>query len=122
MSASSATLPDCKHNTRYRGNCVVIAGEELFAADIPEEVLAQARAAHPEALRRFAGDPGLLRSQGNLLHGRGRYAEAAEAYRAALARRPEHRSLLQNLSDSLRRAGRADEAVAAARQAIEAAP
>jgi len=34
--------------TRYRGKCICIAGEELFAADTPEEALALARAAHPE--------------------------------------------------------------------------
>jgi hypothetical protein len=33
---------------RYRGKCICIAGEELFVADTPEEVLAQAKAAHPE--------------------------------------------------------------------------
>jgi hypothetical protein len=34
--------------TYYRGKCVVIAGEELFAADTPEEAWALATAAHPE--------------------------------------------------------------------------
>src|SRR2546425_8453388 len=34
--------------TRYRGKCICVAGEELFVADTPEEVIAQARAAHPE--------------------------------------------------------------------------
>jgi len=34
--------------THYRGKCICVAGEELFIADTPEEVLAQARAAHPE--------------------------------------------------------------------------
>src|SRR5437868_18094 len=34
--------------TRYRGKCVVIAGEELFAADIPEEAWGLAATAHPE--------------------------------------------------------------------------
>ena len=34
--------------THYRGKCVVIAGEELFAADTPEEAWAMATAAHPE--------------------------------------------------------------------------
>ena|SRR5437762_2500250 len=33
---------------KHRGRCLCIAGEELFVADTPEEVLAQARAAHPE--------------------------------------------------------------------------
>jgi hypothetical protein len=33
---------------RHRGKCICIAGEELFVADTPKEVLAQARAAHPE--------------------------------------------------------------------------
>src|SRR5262245_39131083 len=34
--------------TRHRGKCICVAGEELFVAASPEEVLAQARAAHPE--------------------------------------------------------------------------
>jgi hypothetical protein len=34
--------------TQYRGKCTCVAGEELFIADTPEEVLAQARTAHPE--------------------------------------------------------------------------
>ena len=34
--------------SRYRGKCVVIAGEELFAADTPEDAWALANAAHPE--------------------------------------------------------------------------
>ncbi len=34
--------------TQYRGKCICVAGEELFIADTPEEVLAQARTAHPE--------------------------------------------------------------------------
>jgi len=34
--------------SRYRGKCVVIAGQELFAADAPEEAWALATAAHPE--------------------------------------------------------------------------
>ena len=34
--------------TQYRGKCICVAGEELFVADTPEEVLAQARTAHPE--------------------------------------------------------------------------
>ena len=33
---------------RYRGKCICIAGEELFVADTPEEVMALASAAHPE--------------------------------------------------------------------------
>ena len=33
---------------RHRGKCICVAGEELFIADTPEDVLAQARAAHPE--------------------------------------------------------------------------
>jgi hypothetical protein len=32
----------------HRGKCICIAGEELFVADTPEEVLALAKAAHPE--------------------------------------------------------------------------
>jgi hypothetical protein len=38
---------------RYRGKCICIAGEELFVADTPEEVLALASAAHPEDDGRF---------------------------------------------------------------------
>jgi hypothetical protein len=33
---------------RNRGKCICIAGEELFVADTPEEVLALAKAAHPD--------------------------------------------------------------------------
>jgi len=33
---------------RYRGKCICIAGEELFVADMSEEVLALATAACPE--------------------------------------------------------------------------
>ena len=33
---------------RYRGKCIFIAGEELCVADTSEEVLALAKAAHPE--------------------------------------------------------------------------
>jgi hypothetical protein len=32
----------------YRGNCICVAGEELFVADTPEQALALAAAAHPE--------------------------------------------------------------------------
>lgn len=39
--------------SRYRGKCICIAGEELFAADTPEEALALATAAHPEDEGRF---------------------------------------------------------------------
>jgi len=34
--------------TRYRGKCICIAGEELFIADTPREVIALADAKHPE--------------------------------------------------------------------------
>ena len=34
--------------TGYRGKCICVAGEELFVADRPEEVVALATAAHPE--------------------------------------------------------------------------
>jgi hypothetical protein len=37
----------------YRGKCICIAGEELFVADTPEEVLALATVAHPEDDGRF---------------------------------------------------------------------
>jgi len=33
---------------RARGKCICIAGEELFIADTPEEVMALATAAHPD--------------------------------------------------------------------------
>jgi hypothetical protein len=33
---------------RHRGKCVCVAGEELFVADTPEQVMALAKAAHPE--------------------------------------------------------------------------
>jgi hypothetical protein len=33
---------------RYRGKFVCVAGEELFVADTPSEVLVLARTAHPE--------------------------------------------------------------------------
>src|SRR5262249_14355865 len=34
--------------TQHWGKCICIAGQELFVADTPEEVLALAKAAHPE--------------------------------------------------------------------------
>jgi hypothetical protein len=34
--------------SRYRGKCICIAGEELFVADTPQEVIGLASAAHPE--------------------------------------------------------------------------
>src|SRR2546426_3431855 len=37
----------------HRGKCLCIAGQELFVADTAEEVLALARAAHPEDDGRF---------------------------------------------------------------------
>ena len=37
----------------HRGKCVCIAGEELFVADTPEQVLAAAVAAHPGDDGRF---------------------------------------------------------------------
>lgn len=33
---------------KYRGKCICIAGEELFAAETPEEVLVQAKATYPD--------------------------------------------------------------------------
>lgn len=39
--------------SRYRGKCICIAGEELFVADTPEEVIALAAAAHPEDNGKF---------------------------------------------------------------------
>ena len=38
---------------RHRGKCLCIAGQELFVADTPEEVLALATAAHPDDDGRF---------------------------------------------------------------------
>jgi hypothetical protein len=35
-------------HARHKGNCICVAGEELFVAESPQEVLALARAAHPE--------------------------------------------------------------------------
>lgn len=34
--------------SQHRGKCICIAGEELFVADNPKEVVALATAAHPE--------------------------------------------------------------------------
>jgi hypothetical protein len=34
--------------SRHRGKCIAVAGQELFVADTPEEVMAQAQSAHPE--------------------------------------------------------------------------
>jgi len=34
--------------SQYRGKCICVAGQELFVADEPEAVVAQARAAHPD--------------------------------------------------------------------------
>lgn len=39
--------------TTHRGECICIAGEELFVADPPEEVLALATTAHPHDYGRF---------------------------------------------------------------------
>src|SRR5438105_4380571 len=39
--------------TAHRGKCICIAGEELFVADTPEEVLTMAIAAHPDDDGRF---------------------------------------------------------------------
>jgi hypothetical protein len=38
---------------RYRGKCICIAGEDLFVADAPEEVLELVTAAHPDDDGRF---------------------------------------------------------------------
>ena len=43
-----SSLESIKSHRQYRGKCICVADEELFIADTPEEVLAQARAAHPE--------------------------------------------------------------------------
>jgi hypothetical protein len=40
-------------HARHRGKCLCIAGQELFVADTPAEVLALAHAAHPEDDGRF---------------------------------------------------------------------
>jgi hypothetical protein len=34
--------------TNYRGKCICVAGQELFAADTITEAVATAKAAHPE--------------------------------------------------------------------------
>jgi hypothetical protein len=34
--------------THHRGKCIVVAGQELFVADTPEEAWARAGKAHPE--------------------------------------------------------------------------
>jgi hypothetical protein len=39
--------------SQHRGKCICIAGEELFIADKAEDVLALARAAHPQDDGRF---------------------------------------------------------------------
>lgn len=39
--------------SQYRGKCICIAGEEIFAADTPEEVIALGTSAHPEDEGRF---------------------------------------------------------------------
>jgi len=42
--------------TRHRGKCICVAGEELFVADTPREVISLAETAHPDddgALLRF---------------------------------------------------------------------
>jgi hypothetical protein len=39
--------------TAHRGRCICVAGQELFVGETPEEVLAQAAAAHPEDNGRF---------------------------------------------------------------------
>jgi hypothetical protein len=38
---------------KYRGKCICVAGQELFVADTPKEVLDQAIAAYPEDDGRF---------------------------------------------------------------------
>jgi hypothetical protein len=38
---------------RYRGRCLCIAGEEVFAGDSASDVLSQAAAAHPDDQGRF---------------------------------------------------------------------
>jgi len=37
----------------HRGKCICIAGQELFVAETPREVLAQARSAYPDDEGRF---------------------------------------------------------------------
>jgi hypothetical protein len=37
----------------HRGKCICVAGEEVFVANTPEEVLAKAITAHPEDNGRF---------------------------------------------------------------------
>ena len=40
---------------QHRGKCLCVAGQELFVADTPSEVLALARAAHPDDDGLFTG-------------------------------------------------------------------
>jgi hypothetical protein len=39
--------------SKHRGKCLCVAGQELFVADTPAEVLALAKAAHPDDNGRF---------------------------------------------------------------------
>jgi hypothetical protein len=39
--------------TQHRGKFICVAGEELFVADTPEDVIALAKTAHPEDDGRF---------------------------------------------------------------------
>jgi len=39
--------------SRFRGKCICIAGQEVFAADTASAVLAAAKAAHPDDQGRF---------------------------------------------------------------------
>ncbi len=39
--------------SRYRGKCICVAGEEVFAADTPEEALRLATEAYPQDTGRF---------------------------------------------------------------------
>src|SRR5438876_153140 len=39
--------------SKYRGQCICIAGQEVFAADSAQDALAKATAAHPDDRGRF---------------------------------------------------------------------
>jgi serine/threonine-protein kinase len=86
-------------------------------------VLGPAEAAGAEAYRTASlalsrRNPLVYLYLGQALHDAGRPAEAAEAYRQALAIQPEYPEALNNLGNSLTALRRLDEAVAAFRKAI----
>lgn len=94
----------------------------LYQLDYPEatEELAQSLAAREKQLRRVPGQ--IINSAvflGQALFEQGKFAEAAEAYRKALAHRPEDPAILNALGLSLIKAGKAAEAEPLLRRALE---